>query len=264
MAKRKRWNIDAKRLNSKDVEPAQRVALLAGPLAFFFDDPPEPGELLLPEVKDGRLRLYLYDPIGYFAVDAKDFVAAMNQKDDYEAVDLYINSPGGEVYDASAIRAQLIRKSKDGVEVTAHVDGLAASAATLVALAADKVLAVRGSTFMIHNSWTMAAGNAVELDKVAAELRKVDTDAAGIYAAKMDSDVETVRKYMADETYFTADEAVEAGLVDGLAEAVEPKDAKEPDGESGDKDDGDAKDGDATMEALERQRLVTQSLVLMR
>lgn len=101
--------------------------------------------------------------------------------------------------------------------VTAYIDGLAASAATYVALAAAEVVMAPGSFFMIHNAWTLAMGNADELDETAALLRKVDDSIVDDYRRKTGADVEQVRDWMKAETWFNADEALANGFVDRLA-----------------------------------------------
>ena len=127
---------------------------------------------------------------------------------------LRINSPGGDVFAAQAI-CQAIRDT--GAKVVAHIDGYAASAATVIATAADEVEISDGGFFMIHNAWTWAMGNASDLTATATLLSKVDASLAAQYAKKSGMSVDNVKAAMDAETWYTADEAVAAGLVDRIA-----------------------------------------------
>lgn len=126
-----------------------------------------------------------------------------------------INSPGGDVFGAVAI-CQAMREH-DG-QITVHVDGYAASAASVIAVAAPKVIMAPGSFMMIHNAWTIAIGNSEDMLSTASLLDKVDGSISESYAAKSGADVEKFRNFMAKETWFTAAEAVEAGLADAVAD----------------------------------------------
>lgn len=130
-------------------------------------------------------------------------------------IHLRINSPGGDVFAAQAI-CQAIRES--GAKVVAHIDGYAASAATVIATAADEVEIADGGFYMIHNSWTWAMGNANDLTSTAALLAKIDGSLAAQYANKSGKSVDDIKAQMDAETWFTAQEAVDAGLVDRIAE----------------------------------------------
>lgn len=130
-------------------------------------------------------------------------------------VRLRINSPGGDVFAAQAI-CQAIKES--GAKVIAHIDGYAASAATVIATAADEVEISDGGFYMIHNAWTWAMGNANDLTTTAALLSKIDGSLAAQYAAKTGKPVDEIKAAMDAETWYTAQEAVDAGLVDRIAE----------------------------------------------
>jgi ATP-dependent Clp protease protease subunit len=129
-------------------------------------------------------------------------------------IHLRINSPGGDVFAAQAI-SHAIRET--GAKVIAHIDGYAASAATVVATAADDVEMSEGGFYMIHKSWTFAIGNEDDLIKTAGLLKKVDGVAAQQYAAKSGADLQQILDWMLAETWFTAQEAVDAGLVNRVA-----------------------------------------------
>lgn len=129
-------------------------------------------------------------------------------------IHLRINSPGGDVFAAQTI-CQAIKDT--GAKVIAHVDGYAASAATVIATAADEVEISEGAFYMIHNAWTWAMGNANDLTATAGLLGKIDGSLAAQYAKKSGMDVAAIRTAMDAETWYTAEEAVAAGLVDRVA-----------------------------------------------
>ena len=131
-----------------------------------------------------------------------------------------INSPGGDVFAAQAI-AQAIRDTK--ARVVAHVDGYAASAATEIAIAADEIEIAEGGFFMIHNAWTLAVGNADDFAATVVLLNKVDDVLCSAYAAKCGKPKDEVKAWMDAETWFSAQEAVDAGLVDRIAEGSKAK-----------------------------------------
>lgn len=165
--------------------------------------------------------IYIYDAIvadedtAYWwgGVSAEALVPAIRNING-GTIHLRINSPGGDVFAAQTI-CQAIRDT--GAKVIAHIDGYAASAATVISIAADEVEIAAGGFFMIHNAWTWAMGNANDLTATAVLLGKIDSSLAGQYAAKSGMDVEDVRAAMDAETWYTAEEAVAAGLVDRIA-----------------------------------------------
>jgi ATP-dependent protease ClpP protease subunit len=137
-------------------------------------------------------------------------------------VEMRINSPGGDVFAARAIQAAM--DAYDG-EIVTYVDGYAASAASILAVAADRCVMASGAFMMIHKAWTIAMGNADEFMQSAALLEKIDGSLAETYAAKAGGDVATYAEMMRAETWFTAAEAVSAGLADEIA-AKAPKAAQ--------------------------------------
>ena len=169
----------------------------------------------------GDTEIYIYDAIvaddetAYWwgGVSAETLVPAIRDIKG-GTIHLRINSPGGDVFAAQTI-CQAIRDT--GAKVVAHVDGYAASAATVIATAADEVEISDGGFFMIHNAWTWAMGNANDLTATATLLSKIDGTLAAQYAKKSGMAVDDVRAAMDAETWYTAEEAVAAGLVDRIA-----------------------------------------------
>jgi ATP-dependent Clp protease protease subunit len=130
-----------------------------------------------------------------------------------KTVHLHINSPGGDVFEGRAMAAVVVGYSG---RVVSHIEGLAASAATTFANAANEVRITAGSLFMIHNSWTFAMGDKSELRKTADLLGKIDGTIAADYQAKTGASNEQVVAWMDAETWFTAEEAKAAGFVDAI------------------------------------------------
>lgn len=165
--------------------------------------------------------IYLYDIIvsdsswdgGVSAIDFARELAATKAS----TIHLRINSPGGEVFAAQAM-AQTLKEHS--ARIIAHIDGLAASSASWLALAADEVIIAEGGMLMIHNAMTFAAGNADDLRATAAVLEKVDGILVDAYAKATGQTPEQITAWMAAETWFTAQEAVDAGLAGRIAESA--------------------------------------------
>lgn len=130
-------------------------------------------------------------------------------------VNLRINSPGGDVFAAQSIVAAI---RDTGAKVVAHIDGVAASAATVIASAADEVVMSDGAMYMIHCAWTFAIGNAADLAATSDLLDKTDGVIANQYAKRTGKSADEMKAYMSAETWFTAQEALDVGLVDRIAE----------------------------------------------
>lgn len=157
--------------------------------------------------------IYLYDVIdNWYGIDSQSFIKELNNIQS-GTIHLRINSPGGDVFDARAIQTAL---KQHKAKVVAHIDGLAASAATYIALGADEVRMSEGAFFMIHKGWTLALGNADEFRKTADLLDKVDDSIANDYAAKTGIEHAELIQLMAAETWFTATEALDKGFVDSI------------------------------------------------
>lgn len=169
------------------------------------------------------VEIFLYDHIvssedeaeWWGGVAPESFVKAVYGVDQDAKIHLRINSPGGSVFAARAME-QALRDHKGGVIV--HIDGLAASAATFIAMAGEEVIMAKGAMFMIHKAWTGMWGNSNDLRKEADLLDKIDGTLAQTYADKTGKDLEQVSSWMADETWFTAAEALEHGFATSVAE----------------------------------------------
>jgi ATP-dependent protease ClpP protease subunit len=166
----------------------------------------------------------IYDEIGWFGVTAEDFMSELRGLD-VSAITLRVNSPGGEIFDGIAIH-NLLRSHR--AQVTTYVDSLAASIASVIALAGDRVIMQPHSQMMIHDGSGLAIGNAQDMREMADLLDRQSNNIAEVYAARAGGTVEQWRERMLAETWYSAAEAVAAGLADEVAE-TRPRPDVEPD-----------------------------------
>lgn len=192
--------------------------------------PPEKREPIRAEIvakQDGsEATIRLYDVIDswgdVWGVSAKEFAAVLDELgSNVGTINLHINSPGGEAMEGVAI-LNLLRSHP--ARIVAVVDGLAASAASFIATGADETVMARNSQLMIHDAWGLCVGNAQDMADVAEALDKLSDNIASIYADKAGGTPDDWRTAMQSETWYNADEAVEAGLAD----SVQAKPAAEP------------------------------------
>lgn len=151
------------------------------------------------------------------AVAADDFDKALKdaKKKGAKKLNIRINSPGGEVYAAVAMRSMVINNNFDSVNVM--IEGLCASAATLFAtIPGAHVVIAEGSEFMIHNPMTITWGNAAEIEKVADHLHKLEEQFHSIYADRTGKSEDQIKEWMDATTWFSAKEAIENGFCDEL------------------------------------------------
>jgi ATP-dependent protease ClpP protease subunit len=173
-------------------------------------------------------KMYVYDVIGGWDLDASTFVQAVHSVQ-APAMDVHINSPGGLVFDAVAM-FEALRGSPAAVDV--HIDGLAASAASFLAMAGDTVDIAKGGRMMIHDASGAAWGNPAEMREMADLLDQVSDDISGFYADRAGGSPEMWRGVMTAETWYSASQAVEAKLADKIAGGdVAPGPATEDDPE---------------------------------
>lgn len=158
--------------------------------------------------------VYIYDFIDRWGVNAEQVMSALNAMTGDILV--RINSPGGDVQEAIAIANALERYKQKG-KVTVTIDALCASAATLIACKADAVSMADNAQYMIHMPWTCCMGSAAEMRKQADIMDMIFTSAMlPAYAAKSGLPPETVAQLCADETWYSAAEALAAGFVDSI------------------------------------------------
>lgn len=152
---------------------------------------------------------------------AAGFRNALKSLGDVKSINLHINSPGGSVFEGIAIYNMLKQNS---ARINVYIDGLAASIASVIAMSGDAIFMPSNSMMMVHNPWVMAIGNASELRKKADDLDQITKSSVQTYLAKAGDklDEKTLTQLMDDETWLTAQEAVDYGLAD---EVMEPNKA---------------------------------------
>lgn len=163
----------------------------------------------------------LYEDIGEIpgfgggGVSAKAFREGLSKLGPVNAIDVRINSYGGDVFEGLAIYRALV---DHGAEITTHVDGVAASIASVIAMAGRTINIAEAGSMMIHEAWGVAGGNAAKMREMADRLEGISGQIATIYAARTGRPAEDVRAMMASTRWFTAHEAVEHGFATGIAE----------------------------------------------
>lgn len=171
-----------------------------------------------------RASIYLYDSIGEFGVTARDFVGELRALD-VDTIELRINSGGGSIFDGVAIY-QALKDHRARVEVV--VDSLAASAASFIAQAGDRVVMQRNATMMIHDGSGMCWGSAKDMRQMADLLDQLSNNIADVYQQRAGGTVEEWRDRMLAETWFTAAQAVEVGLADEVRDSSADNAARQP------------------------------------
>lgn len=169
--------------------------------------------------KEDSAEISIFGDIGdsWFSesVTAADFKKEFDAIKDKKSIKVLLNSPGGDVFDGVAIY-NIISQVRDKVET--EVLGWAASAASIVALAGEKLVMGEGSYLMIHNPWAIVIGDSQAMLKVGADLEKMNGVFASIYAQHSDLTEDEILTAMNEETWYTAQEAVDAGFADEIAD----------------------------------------------
>lgn len=167
--------------------------------------------------KADKAEVWIYEEIG------EDFwtgggVTAKNFQKELSAIkapqiDLHINSPGGAVFDGVTIYNLL---KQHPANVTTFIDGIAASIASVIALAGDKVIMAENALYMMHNPSGLVMGNSEDMRKMAEVLDKIRGTMTGVYTGKSGKSDDEINAMLDAETWMTADEALEAGLIDEI------------------------------------------------
>lgn len=173
---------------------------------------PNVGELTIYSTigSDGDFWSWLFDD-----VTPKSFKADLDGLGDIKELRVYINSDGGDVFAGQAIHSMLKRHK---AKVVVYVDGLAASIASVIAMAGDVIRMPRNAMMMIHRAWTIALGNAAEFRKMADDLAKIDESIIAAYQEKSGMDKDRIIEMLDAETWMTAEDAIEYGFADEIEE----------------------------------------------
>lgn len=172
-----------------------------------------------------RGTVHIYDEIGmslFGGVDAAELVAEIEALD-VDELEVRINSPGGYAFDGLNIANAILRHK---ARTSTYVDGLAASAASIVALAGDEVVMSKYGQMMLHNAHAVIMGGAEDLRDAAKVLDKLNDSVADYYADRAGGDGKTWARAMARETWYNADEALEAGLATSVDTSAKREDTE--------------------------------------
>lgn len=211
---------------SRLVDLADRGRKLARPAMLQRS---APGTLLVEAAAAGRTTVRVYGYIGDTwmsdGVTAGDFARELDGIG-ADGIDLHLNSGGGLVWDAIAMHAALLNHPSD---VVSYVDGVAASAASFLAMAGSEIVIEKPAKMMIHDASDFVYGNPAELREVADILDEISDTIAGIYADRAGGTVKDWRAAMSSTTWYSSAQAVEAGLADRVnndSKAAAPEDRR--------------------------------------
>lgn len=173
------------------------------------------------EAGTGIGELMLYGDISEYSwwdddVTPKKFKEDLDALGDISELKIYINSGGGDVFAGQAIHSMLKRHS---ATKTVYIDGLAASIASVIAMAGDKVIMPKNAMMMIHKCWTIAIGNADDMRKMADDMDKIDESIIAAYVEKTGLETDDIIELMTDETWMTAQDALDYGFADEIEES---------------------------------------------
>lgn len=171
------------------------------------------------KVEDKEYQLTIYGSIGGWSWEnTSEYVGRQLKSVDADVIHVHINSGGGDVFEGIAIGNIL---KQHPAKVVVHVDGFAASAASIIAMAGDEIIMPSNTMLMIHRASTYAFGNAVVLGKIAADLTKIDESLTASYKSRFKGTDDELDQLIDDETWFTAEEAVALGLADTITDEIE-------------------------------------------
>jgi ATP-dependent protease ClpP protease subunit len=157
--------------------------------------------------------LLIYDEIGAWGKTSTMLLNELAALGDLTTINVRINSPGGDIFEAWAMHNALIRHP---AQIITHIDGLCASAATFILLAGDEVRMADNAMLMIHEPWTVASGDAEAMQKQVDLLDTMAEQIVNLYARKTGADPADIRAWMQSETWYTADQALAAGFIDAI------------------------------------------------
>lgn len=157
--------------------------------------------------------------IGEWGVSDSDLIREVEAAGDVEMINVTINSRGGEVDHGLAIYNFL--RGHDAL-VNVRVDGIAASAASIIAMAGDQITMPANTLMMVHNPWTFAQGNAAELRKTADDLEQFEKSLLATYTARTGKGEDDIKALLDGETWLTAQEAVDLGFADTVESLAQP------------------------------------------
>ena len=172
---------------------------------------PSENKLEIKNEAEGTIELFMYGTVGY-SVYLNGIKYALGDVVGNE-INVHINSYGGDLFEGIAIKNFLLNRPE---KINVYIDGIAASAASVIAMAGDHIVMPSDAQMMIHNPWTYTMGNAKELRKTADDLDKAQTSLEKSYLNRFKGTEDELKTLLDEETYLTADEAVLFGLADKI------------------------------------------------
>lgn len=169
----------------------------------------------------GPAEIYIYGTIsaGWFSDISSREIKRKLEGITKDEIHVHINSPGGDVFESVAIH-NLLKNHK--AKISIYIDGIAASGASVIAMAGDQVIMPSNTMMMIHNAWTFTWGNAKELRKEANRLEKIDEGAVKeSYLLRFVGERTELDKLLEDDTFLTAKECLALGFADEVAADIE-------------------------------------------
>lgn len=186
------------------------------------------------ESKAKNLTIRIYDAVGpdwWGMIGAETIAKALDDAGEVETIDLRINSPGGDVFEGVAIYNQLVAHS---ASVNVTVDGLAASIASVIAMAGDDIAIAKAGQMMIHPPSGMAWGTSADMRQLADLLDSIQGSITSVYADRTGQTPEQLKEWIDAETWMNAEQAVERGFADSVVEN-KTGDKKEPKNDAGER-----------------------------
>lgn len=203
--------------SQRKMSSAMLLAPLAMACALTNETKPAESWYSIKALSRGVAEILLYDEIGAWGITAQQFARELKALGDLSLISLRIHSPGGDVFEGTAIY-NLLKHHPARVE--AHIDGLAASMATVIAMAADTIYMPENAMMMVHRPWGIQGGEADDMRRYADLLEKIEDTMVAAYMAKTGKSQEDIKALLKAETWMDGREAVEAGFADQLTEPL--------------------------------------------
>ena len=166
---------------------------------------------------EGVLNISLHDEIGMWGISASDFISDLRANQNVKSINLSIHSPGGSVLDGLAIYNAL---KAHPAKIYGHVEGIAASAASFILMAADSISMPEDAFIMIHNAHGGAMGDSSDLREMADVMDKLQDSIVNIYEKRTGIDREQLAEMMQAETWMNATDALENGFIDTITDSI--------------------------------------------
>ena len=171
-----------------------------------------PGHIRINAAAEDEAEIFVFGEIGGFwgGIDAEEFSKEVRALD-AKTINVRVNSPGGSVFDGIAIYNALAAHSAN---IVVHIEGIAASIASVIAMAGDEIRIGESANIMVHKPWSFAIGDAMAMRKEADVLDKLEEGIVAIYAARTGKGDDDIAPLVAAETWYRGQEAVDAGFAD--------------------------------------------------